>query len=322
MTNPLFGRHLLSLSTLSDAEVFDLLELSADLKARQKRRAAHRILEGYTLAMIFEKPSTRTRVGFEVAMTQLGGHAVYLNPDDTQLGRGETIGDTAQVLSRMCDGIMARVYSHATLEALAASSSVPVINGLSDYLHPVQALADLLTIREHFGTLQGLKIAYVGDSNNVSNSLLEVVNRCGMDFSLGIPAHCRVDAALQAATEADAQRTNTQLTITADPFAAVDGAHIIYTDVWTSMGQTEDPAHLAALHPFQINRELVSHAASDVRIMHCLPMHRDEEITTEIANSPRSIIFDQAENRLHTHKAILAALIGGVALTKARRLAA
>ncbi len=322
MTHSLYGRNLLSLFDLSDAELHDLLESAAELKQRQQRRIPHRVLDGYSLAMIFEKPSTRTRVGFEVAMTQLGGHAVYLSPRDTQLGRGETVADTARVLSRMCDGIMARVFEHSTLEELAAVSTVPVINGLSDLLHPVQALADLLTMREHFGSLKGLTVAYVGDSNNISNSWLEAAPRFGVNFRLGTPASCGVErAVLQPALEA-AQRAGTTITITDDPYAAVAGADVLYTDVWTSMGQQEDPAHLAALAPFQINAALVAAAAPSAQVMHCLPMHRGEEISAEIAEGSNNLIFDQAENRLHMHKAILAALLGGVALTRSVRRAA
>ena len=322
MNHTLHGRDLLALADLNDAELHDLLESAAELKARQRRKQTQALLAGRTLAMIFEKPSTRTRVGFEVAMTQLGGHAVYLSPGDTQLGRGETIGDTARVLSRMCDAIMARVDSHETLHELAAAADVPVINGLSDWLHPVQALADLLTIREHFGAWRGLKIAYVGDVNNVSNSLLEVINRMGMDFALGSPTPNTVDAGLIAAATAAAVRTGTKLTITADPFEAVREADVVYTDVWTSMGQTSDPAHLLALQPFQINRELLTAARPNAKVLHCLPMHRGEEISADIADGPRSLVFDQAENRLHTHKAVLAALVGGIALAKTTRRAA
>ena len=322
MKHSLLGRDLLALADFSDTELLDILESAAELKSRQKRQKPQTLLAGRTLAMIFEKPSTRTRVGFEVAMTQLGGHAVYLSPRDTQLGRGETTADTARVLSRMCDAIMARVYDHQTLLDLAAAADVPVINGLSDRLHPVQALADLLTIREHFGSWRGLKVAYLGDSNNVSNSLLEVINRMGMDFALGTPTPHTVDASLLAAAQATAARTSTKLLITADPLEAARDADVLYTDVWTSMGQPVDAAHLESLQPFQINAELLATARPNAKVMHCLPMHRGEEISAEVADGPRSVVFDQAENRLHTHKAVLIATMAGVALTRAQRLAA
>ena len=322
MKHSLYGHDLLALADWTDTELMDVLESAAELKQRQRRQKAHPLLAGRTLAMIFEKPSTRTRVGFEVAMTQLGGHAVYLSPRDTQLGRGETTADTARVLSRMCDAIMARVYDHQTLVELAAAADVPVINGLSDWLHPVQALADLLTIREHFGSWRGLKVAYLGDSNNVSNSLLEVANRMGMDFALGTPTPEAVDPALLAATQAQATRTGTRLLITANPHEAARDADVLYTDVWTSMGQESDPDHLAALQPFQINAELLGLARPGCKVLHCLPMHRGEEITAEVADGPRSIVFDQAENRLHTHKAVLVATMAGLALKRSQRMAA
>ncbi|MBA3469142.1 MAG: ornithine carbamoyltransferase [Herpetosiphonaceae bacterium] len=322
MKHSLLGRDLLALADFSDTELLDILESAAELKSRQKRQKPQSLLTGRSLAMIFEKPSTRTRVGFEVAMTQLGGHAVYLSPRDTQLGRGETTADTARVLSRMCDGIMARVYDHQTLIDLAAAADVPVINGLSDRLHPVQALADLLTVREHFGSWRGLKLAYLGDSNNVSNSLLEVINRMGMDFALGTPTPQAVDASLLAAAQATAARTSTRLLITADPLEAARDADILYTDVWTSMGQAVDAAYLESLQPFQINAELLAVARPGAKVMHCLPMHRGEEISAEVADGPRSVVFDQAENRLHTHKAVLIATMAGVVLSRAQRLAA
>ena len=322
MKHSLYGHDLLALADWTDTELLDVLESAAELKQRQRRQKAHPLLAGRTLAMIFEKPSTRTRVGFEVAMTQLGGHAVYLSPRDTQLGRGETTADTARVLSRMCDAIMARVYDHQTLVELAAAADVPVINGLSDWLHPVQALADLLTIREHFGSWRGLKVAYLGDSNNVSNSLLEVANRMGMDFALGTPTPEAVDPALLAATQAQAVKTGTRLLITANPHEAARDADVLYTDVWTSMGQESDPAHLAALQPFQINAELLGLARPGCKVLHCLPMHRGEEITAEVADGPRSVVFDQAENRLHTHKAVLVATMAGLALKRSQRMAA
>lgn len=322
MKHSLHGRDFLALADLTDTELSDVLESAAELKTRQKRQKPHPLLADRTLAMIFEKPSTRTRVGFEVAMTQLGGHAVYLSPRDTQLGRGESIGDTARVLSRMCDAIMARVYDHATLLELAAAADVPVINGLSDWLHPVQALADLLTIREHCGGWRGLKLAYLGDCNNVSNSLLEVANRVGMDFALGSPTPQAVDPTLLASAQAAALRSGSKLLITSDPWEAARDADILYTDVWTSMGQEPDVAHLATLQPFQINTELLAVARPGARVMHCLPMHRGEEITAEVADGPRAVVFDQAENRLHTHKAVLAATIVGVAFLRSQRLAA
>ena len=322
MKHSLYHKNLLSLTDWTDTEIVDVLESALELKTRYKRQRSQNLLAGRSLAMIFQKPSTRTRVGFEVAMTQLGGHAIYLSPNDTQIGRGETIGDTAQVLSRMCDAIMARVNDHATLIELAAHASVPVINGLSDWLHPVQALADALTIREHFGSWRGIKLAYFGDSNNVSNSLLEIAPRLGMDFALATPNPAAIDATCLQQARADAHKHNTALTITADPFVAVKNADVLYTDVWVSMGQTADQAFIEALKPYQINAALLDSAHPQAKVMHCLPMHRGEEISADLADGTRSIVFDQAENRLHTHKAVLVALIEGVALLRRQHLAA
>lgn len=322
MTHPLLGRDLLALADWNDTELFDVLETAAELKLRQQRRKAHPLLANRTLAMIFEKPSTRTRVGFESAMVQLGGHGIYLSPRDTQIGRGETIGDTARVLSRMCDAIMARVNDHATLVELAQAADVPVINGLSDWLHPVQALADALTIREHFGTCKGIKLVYLGDPNNVSNSLLELAPRLGMDFAIGTPFVANIDPHLLTQARLQAAANGTKIVVTNDPLEAVKDADVLYTDVWVSMGQVVAEGHLEALQPFQINAELLAAARAGAKVMHCLPMHRGEEISADVADGERSIVFDQAENRLHTHKAVLVATIAGLALRRTKRLAA
>ncbi len=255
------------------------------------------------------KSSTRTRVSFEVGMTQLGGHALYLETGGTQLGRGETIGDTAQVLSRYCDGIMARVFGHQDITDLAKYSTVPVINGLSDLLHPCQIMADMQTIEEHKGKLEGLKIAYVGDSNNVSNSIMQGCTIMGMDVTIGSPkGYTPVDSIMKKAADL-CKRYKTTLEIVHDPKEAVKNADVIYTDTFFSMGQERDKDKEAALMPFQVNKSLVESAKGDVIVMHCLPAHREEELTSEVMDGPHSVVFDQAENRLHAQKGIMSLLI-------------
>ncbi len=255
------------------------------------------------------KSSTRTRVSFEVGMTQLGGHALYLETSGTQLGRGETIGDTAQVLSRYCDAIMARVFGHQDIIDLAKYSTVPVINGLSDLLHPCQIMADMQTIEEHKGKLEGLKIAYVGDSNNVSNSIMQGCTIMGMDVAIGSPkGYTPTEAILKKASELS-KRYKTTLEVVHDPKDAVKNADVIYTDTFFSMGQEREKSKEDALMPFQVNRSLVEAAKDDVIVMHCLPAHREEELTSEVMDGPHSVVFDQAENRLHAQKGIMALLI-------------
>jgi ornithine carbamoyltransferase len=257
--------------------------------------------------MIFEKPSTRTRVSFEVGMWQLGGYALYLNASDLQLGRGETVADTAQVLSRYVNGIMARVFAHQTILDLVKYSKVPVINGLSDFTHPCQGLADLFTIYEKKGRLSGLKLAYVGDANNVAHSLLYGCSKVGMDIILGCPKGYEPNPGVVSEAREEGNRSGCKVKVTNDPKEAVKEADIVYTDVWTSMGkEKEREKRVKILKPYQVNANLVKEAKENYLFMHCLPAHRGEEVTDEVADSKNSVIFDQAENRLHTQKGLLA----------------
>jgi ornithine carbamoyltransferase len=303
------GRSFIDLSEFERFELRKILDTAHDLKRKQRMGEPHELLKGKSLAMIFMKSSTRTRVSFEVGMTQLGGHALYLSPSGTQLGRGETIGDTAQVLSRYCDVIMARVYAHSEVTELAKYADVPVINGLSDFLHPCQIMADMLTIEEHKGILEGTKIAYVGDSNNVSNSIMQGCTIMGMDVTIGSPEGYTPDAEIMKRAKYLSKKFDTTLQVVNDPEEAVKDADIIYTDTFFSMGQEESKEKEKALMTFQVNKNLVGAAKKDVSVMHCLPAHRDEELTSEVMDGPHSIVFDQAENRLNAQKAILALLI-------------
>ncbi len=303
------GRNFVDLADFERFELRQVLDTAHDLKQKQKRGEPHELLKGKSLAMIFMKSSTRTRVSFEVGMTQLGGHALFLQPSGTQLGRGETIGDTALVLSRYCDVIMARVFGHDEVTGLAKYGTVPVINGLSDLLHPCQIMADMQTIEEHKGKLEGLKIAYVGDSNNVSNSIMQGCTIMGMDVTIGAPkGYTPSDDMMKKAT-ALSKRYETTLQVVNNPIDAVIGADVIYTDTFFSMGQEKSKEKEDALMPFQVNKALVGKAKSDVIVMHCLPAHRDEELTSEVMDGPHSVVFDQAENRLHAQKAILALIV-------------
>ncbi|MBD3405943.1 MAG: ornithine carbamoyltransferase [Candidatus Lokiarchaeota archaeon] len=299
------GRHFIDLADFERYELRRILDTAHDLKRKQKRGEPHELLKGKSLAMIFMKSSTRTRVSFEVGLTQLGGHALYLSPSGTQLGRGETIGDTAQVLSRYCDGIMARVYGHDEVVNLAKHATVPVINGLSDLLHPCQIMADMLTIEEHKGRLQGLKITYVGDSNNVSNSIMQGCTIMGMDVVIGSPKGYTPSKEIVKKANELSERYNTTIAIENDPHAAVADADVIYTDTFFSMGQERDEKKEDALMPFQVNDQLVASAKQDVIVMHCLPAHRNEEITDSVMDGKHSVVFDEAENRLHAQKAIM-----------------
>ena len=303
------GRHLIDLSDFETQELRKILDTAHDLKQKQKKGKPHDILKGKSLAMIFMKSSTRTRVSFEVGMTQLGGHALYLQPSGTQLGRGETIGDTAQVLSRYCDVIMARVYAHSEVAGLAKYATVPVINGLSDFLHPCQIMADMLTIEEHKGSLEGLKITYVGDSNNVSNSIMQGCTMMGMDVTIGSPKGYTPIEDIMKRADKLSKKHGTTLEVVNTPAEAVKNADVIYTDTFFSMGQEKSKEKESALMQFQVNKELVGKAKSDVIVMHCLPAHRDEELTSEVMDGPHSVVFDQAENRLHAQKAILALIV-------------
>ncbi|HYL05219.1 MAG TPA: ornithine carbamoyltransferase [Thermoanaerobaculia bacterium] len=304
-------RHLISIHDLSAAEAAGLFRLAAAVKGRPLDHAA--ALAGKSLGMIFEKSSTRTRVSFEVGMVQLGGHALFLSSRDIQLGRGEPIGDTAKVLSRYVDGIMARTFAHQTVVDLARFGSVPVINGLTDDLHPCQALADYFTLGEVFGELRGRKLAYVGDGNNMAHSLLFGGPKVGMDVAVASPAGYTVKPHYAELARQDAAAAGTAVLLTADPYEAVQGASCVYTDVWASMGQeAEAQQRLQAFRGFQVDARLMAAAKPEAVFLHCLPAHRGEEVAAEVADGPQSRIFDEAENRLHVQKAILLWLLGGV----------
>jgi ornithine carbamoyltransferase len=307
-------RHLISIHDLAAAEVAGLFRLAAEVKARPRGHAA--ALAGKCLGMIFEKSSTRTRVSFEAGMAQLGGHALFLSSRDIQLGRGEPIGDTAKVLSRYIDGIMARTFAHQTVVDLARYGSVPVINGLTDDLHPCQALADYFTLGEVFGELRGRKIAYVGDGNNMAHSLLFGAAKVGMDIAVASPAAYTVKPHYAELARQDAAAAGTAIVLTTDPREAVAGASAVYTDVWASMGQeAEARQRLQAFHGFQVDAALMAAARPEAVFLHCLPAHRGEEVAAEVADGPQSRIFDEAENRLHVQKAILLWLMGGVEIS-------
>ncbi len=304
-------RDLLSMVDV-EKDLVGILELAASLKNRTKAGEAYEPLRGKSLAMIFEKSSTRTRVSFEVGMTQLGGHALFLSPNDLQIGRGETIADTARVLSRYVDGIMYRAFKSENVRELARNATVPVINGLDDKEHPCQIITDLLTIQEHKGTLAGLKLAYVGDGNNVCNSLLIGCAEAGMHMTAGVPKGYEPDPLLLGAARRIAAGTESLIEVVHDPFEAVKDADVVYTDVWVSMGmEKEREEREKAFLPFQVNEKLVSAAKNDALVMHCLPAHRGLEITDEVVDGTQSIVFDEAENRLHAQKAILVRLLGG-----------
>jgi ornithine carbamoyltransferase len=294
-------KHFLSVQDIEREEIERILEKTYELK----KNPIQPLLKGKNLAMIFEKPSTRTRVSFEVGMNQLGGHTLYLSKNDLQLGHGETIRDTAEVLSRYVDFIGARVYSHKTLEELAKHSKVPVINLLSDLLHPCQALSDMFTIREHFGRLKGLKLAWVGDGNNVCNSTLLACSKLGLDISIACPKGYEPDKNVLKISMENTKKSGANIFVTNDPREAVRGAQIVATDTWISMGQErEKERRIKIFKKYQVNRDLVKLADRDFVFMHCLPNYH-LEVTDEIAYGRNSIIFTQAENRLHAQKAIL-----------------
>ncbi len=304
-------KDLVSILDLSREDIGRILEHSAVLKEKHKDGVSYQPLKGKCLGMIFAKSSTRTRVSFEVGIYQLGGYALFLSSRDMQLGRGETIADTAHVLSRYVDGIMIRTFSQTDVEELARMAEIPVINGLTDLLHPCQVLADLFTIQERLGRLEGLRVAYVGDGNNMANSWLHAAARLGMTLSVASPKGYEPNAEVVAAASETAKQTGASLHITNDPTVAVRGAQIICTDVWASMGQEgEQEKRRRDFSRFQVNAELVRRADPDYLFMHCLPAHRGEEVSAEILDGPHSIVFDEAENRLHTQKAIMELLMG------------
>ena len=307
----LYGRDFLSIQEWSTEELEQVLDLAADLKEKQQRREAHPILRGKTLGMIFQKSSTRTRVSFEVGMWQLGGQALFLSANDLQIGRGEPVKDTARVLSRYLDGIMIRTFSHAEVEELAAYADIPVINGLTDRLHPCQAMADLLTIREHKGYLKGLKMAYIGDGNNMVHSLMHGCAKFGMDISVATPTAYEPNAGIVAAAKQVAQGTGSRIELTQDVLEAAAGADVLYTDVWASMGmESEQVARQAVFKNYQINQQVLAAADKKAIVLHCLPAHRGEEITEDVLEGPQSVVFDEAENRLHVQKAVMALVMG------------
>jgi ornithine carbamoyltransferase len=302
-------RHFLSIADLSPDDIHYLLELAFKLKTEWQQGDNKPVLRGKSLAMIFQKPSLRTRVSFEMGMVHLGGYALYLGPNEVKMAGRESVPDIARVLSGYVDGIMARVFDHEHIIQLATYSTVPVINGLSDYNHPAQALSDLFTIQELRGRLQGLKLAYVGDGNNVARSLLFGAMKVGMHFAIASPAGYTLNEEDFDQGEAFSV-AGARIEIAKDPARVVEEADIIYTDVWTSMGQEEETAErLLVFPPYQINQVLLNHAQADCLVMHCLPAHRGEEITDDIADGPNSALFQQSENRLHAQKAILVHLL-------------
>jgi len=300
------GHDFVSMDDLSPEEVLRVLDTATDLKRRAKAGDRPVLLAGRVLAMIFEKPSLRTRVTFEVGMWELGGHAVYLAPQDVQLGARESVPDVARNLERWVGGIMARTFAHRTVQTLAEHARIPVINGLSDLEHPCQTLGDLLTIRERFGHLDGLRVAWVGDGNNVCHSLLLGAAKVGMHVAVATPARYAPDPAIVARAREIAPASGSRIEVGTDAKAAARGADVIYTDVWVSMGQeAEREAKIKVFSGYQVNGALTAQAAARAVVMHCLPAHRGEEITSEVLDGPQSIVFEQAENRLHAQKALL-----------------
>ncbi|MBR5115325.1 MAG: ornithine carbamoyltransferase [Oscillospiraceae bacterium] len=298
-------KHFLKLGDLTPEEISELLALADQLKFEKKHGIAHPRLAGKTLGMIFQKSSTRTRVSFEVGMYQLGGAALFLSSRDLQIGRGEPVQDTARVLSRYLDGIMIRTFEQAEVEALAEYGSIPVINGLTDYCHPCQVLADLMTIREHKGTLKNRRLCFIGDGNNMANSLIVGGIKTGMSVSIGCPDGYKPDAAIMEWAAA-----NGDFTCTSDIFAAAKGADVVYTDVWASMGQEGEAAKRAeAFAGYQVSAELMAQTNPGCMVLHCLPAHRGEEITDEVFEAHANEIFDEAENRLHAQKAVMVKLM-------------
>lgn len=305
------GKDFLSLKDFSPQEINYLLALSEELKGKQKKGESELLLAGKSLGMIFQKSSTRTRVSFEVGMYQLGGQALFLSSNDLQIGRGEPIADTARVLSRYVDGIMIRTYSHSEVEELAHYASIPIINGLTDLLHPCQVLADLLTIKEYKGSLSGLKLTYIGDGNNMAHSLMYGGAKMGMEVVIATPEGYYPNEDVTRQAEIIAVETGGKITVMSDPLAAAKNADVVYTDVWASMGQEAEQAERAKVFAnYQVNHQLMSQADSKAIVLHCLPAHRGEEITHEILEEHQQVIFDEAENRLHAQKAIMAALMG------------
>ncbi len=304
-------KHFITLTEWTTKELWYLIDLAKHLKFEWVSGGNKPVLAGKILAMVFQKPSLRTRMSFEIAMKQLGGDAIYTSPEEVGLGKRESVADVARVLSAYAQGIMARVFDHNHVIELAKWASVPVINGLSDDEHPCQAMGDMLTIYEHFGHLERLKLAYIGDGNNVAASLWQACAHVGMDFRIASPAGYGLADDIVSQMDEVAERNGGTFKAFVDPVEAVAGADIIYTDTWVSMGQESDStARIEAMEPYQVNQALLSKAGKYPIVMHCLPAHRGQEITDDVADGPHSVIFPQAENRLHMQKAILVKLMG------------
>ena len=298
-------------SDLSRAQLLRLLHITRELKAVPRQGRASQLMAGLTLGLLFEKPSTRTRVSFEAAMNQMGGQALFLSTDTIQLSRGESLADTALVLSRYLDGLVVRTFAQSTLREWARHSTIPVLNGLTDSGHPCQALADLFTISEKKGDLKGLKFTYIGDGNNIANSLLETCALMGISMSVGCPPEYEPDQKITEWARGVAQQSGATIDITHDPRLAAKDSDVLYTDVWTSMGQEKEQAkRIKILAPYQLNEQILSGAKPDALVMHCLPAHRGEEISASVLDGPQSVVLDQAENRLHMQKAILTEWLG------------
>ncbi|UCF63703.1 MAG: ornithine carbamoyltransferase [bacterium] len=299
-------KDFLSIADLTREEIYDIFELTRDLKKKTKNRQEHHLLKGYTLAMIFAKPSARTRISFETGIYQLGGSALYLAPGDIGIGSREAVKDIAQVISRYNDLIMARLFAHQDIEELAEYASVPVINGLTDYNHPCQIMADAYTILEHFDRIENLKVTYIGDGNNVANSWINFASKIPLHLVICTPRNYEPDAE----TYKNARNAGlSQIEILSDPKLAVKDSDVLYTDVWASMGQeAEADKRKQIFRPYQLNSDLLGLAKSDAKVMHCLPAHRGDEITDEVIDGPQSIVFDEAENRMHVQKAIMVKL--------------
>ncbi len=305
------GRDFLDFSTYTGEEIKALLDGAKSLKILRQQGEQHLLLQGKTLGMIFDKASTRTRVSFEVGMFELGGHALFLANDATQLGRGEPIIDTARVLSRYLQAIMIRTFAHQSMEELATYATIPIINGLTDEHHPCQVLADLLTIEEKKGHFDGVTIAYVGDGNNMAHSLLQAAPLVGMNIRVATPSGYEPDATIVAQAKMSAKSSGTEILVTNDPYVAALDADVIYTDVWASMGQEESAQkRINDFSTFQVNDALFEAADDDAIFLHCLPAHRGEEVTESVLEGAHSVVFDQAENRLHVQKAVMVAVIG------------
>jgi len=303
--------HFLAISDLSSGEVQELLDIAIKLKEEYFKKGNPPLFKGKVLGMIFQKPSLRTRVSFDMAMRHCGGDALYLSPNEIGLGKRESIADISRVLSGYVHALMARVFDHDHVLGLAKWSEIPVVNGLSDYNHPCQGMADALTIQEKFGKAKGLNVSYVGDGNNVAVSLMHVCAKLGWNFTIANPEDYDITPKAVDVAQEIVKETGSKLTFLRDPHEAVKGAHVIYTDTWTSMGQEEETAKREKVFPsYQVNAQLVSEADKDVIVMHCLPAHRNHELTDEVADGPHSVIFPQAHNRLHAQKAILARLFG------------